>query len=120
VVLLAGLAAGGYAGYRAIDRPEDVARTWLGHLAADDYDAAYDGLCDARRMRTSPADFRMTFTGGERVLRYEVREVADRTGDRAEVDVTVTLRGGTGPMDGRVVLVREGGGWKVCDTTGFA
>ncbi|HEV7825985.1 MAG TPA: hypothetical protein VGP02_13875 [Mycobacteriales bacterium] len=120
VLLVLCLGAGGYAVYRAIDRPEDAARTWLGQLSANEYDAAYDGLCDRMRMRMSPADFRMTFAHGERVLGYEVRDVAVRAGRRAEVDVTVSLRGAPGPMDGRLVLVRESGAWKVCDTTGFA
>jgi hypothetical protein len=120
VLLLVGAGVAGYVAYRAVTGPADAARAWLGHLRAGDYDRAYDGLCDRLRMQTSPADFRSTFAHGERVRAYRVRGVADRARTRAEVDVTVTLDGGPGPMDGRIVLLREGGVWTVCDTAGFA
>jgi hypothetical protein len=119
VLCCGGVAVGVFALYRAAGGPEAAASQWLEGVRGRDFAASYDLLCAARRETTTPAEFRGMFGGAQALDSYEIRRLGTTTDARSEVHVRITLANGRGPRDGTLLLVKESGGWKVCDTIGF-
>jgi hypothetical protein len=114
-----GLGVGAFALYKVGTSPEAAAGQWLEAVQTRDFPAAYDLLCAAQRQRLTPTEFAGQFDGDNAVKSYEIQGLG-RTGDgRSDVRVRITLAGSTAPKDGAVVLLKESGGWKVCDTIGL-
>jgi hypothetical protein len=114
-----GLAVGAFGLYRLGTSPEAAATEWLDGVRKGNFTAAYALLCAAERDRMTPAEFRRAFDGDNALDDYELGGLGTTADDRSEVRVRVTLADGRGARDGAVVLVRESGGWKVCDVVGF-
>jgi hypothetical protein len=114
-----GLGVGGFALYKIGTSPEAVADQWLDAVQTRHFPAAYDLLCATERRRLTPTEFSGLFDGDNALESYEIRGLGTTGDRRSEVRVRVTLAGGAAPKNGALVLVRESGGWKLCDTIGF-
>lgn len=97
------------------DSPKDVTNAYLGALAAQDYDRAYQLLAEGAKNSIRASDgLRRTALGAQfesgRVDRFEIREVKT-DGDRARVEVSLYR----GDRDTGVVtsLRKEKSHWRV-------
>jgi hypothetical protein len=111
---------GGYAIYRGVAKasaPErEAANTYLRHLEAEEYDAAYDSLCPETQGQYTREQFRSMVSGSNRPTSHKITgfRVNNFNGHTSgSVTVQVTTSAGTSQVH-TLQLDEDSDGWKVC------
>ncbi|WP_229404805.1 MULTISPECIES: Rv0361 family membrane protein [Micromonospora] len=90
----------------------DAATAYLDDVRAGDHPAAYARLCDELRSQVTEEEFARARAAEPALGNYRVTatEVSSSTGSQSRAEVTVTAAG----REQVLILVEEGGGWRVC------
>jgi hypothetical protein len=97
---------------RAVDAPVSAMNRYLAAVDRDDYDRAYDMLCQAERDSTSRESFPAAITPFADDLGDYLAFSFDPIGDERTVYYSID---GDGSDPYSAVVVREDGEWRVCD-----
>jgi hypothetical protein len=90
--------------------------TFVDHLQAGEYDAAYDSLCTSTRESFTVTQFTAIAAGRPRPVAHSVTDVnVSNINDHVSASATATLKFADGSSESHLFpLEREQGAWKVC------
>ncbi|MEW6555144.1 MAG: hypothetical protein AB1384_12770 [Actinomycetota bacterium] len=95
----------------ADDSPEQVVEEFMSATLAEDADAVYELLSEDSQAEVTDKE-ELVAGSADAIDSYEVGK-ATINGDEARVATSIALTGFEGSLDFEVVLLKEGGAWKI-------